>query len=31
MNWSRTILDGIVMCVIFNAVVGMFSFVFLRT
>ena len=28
MNWSRTILDGIVMCVIFNAVVGMFFFVF---
>ena len=28
MNWSRTILDRIVMCVIFNAVVGMFFFVF---
>ncbi|MBQ8121993.1 MAG: hypothetical protein IJ170_01590 [Ruminococcus sp.] len=28
MKWSRTILDGIVMCVIFNAVVGMFFFVF---
>ena len=28
MDISRTILDGIVMCVIFNAVVGMFFFVF---
>ena len=28
MNISRTILDGIVMCVVFNAVVGMFFFVF---
>ena len=28
MNLTRTILDGIVMCVIFNAVVGMFFFVF---
>lgn len=28
MNWSRTILDGIVLCVIFNAVVGLFFFVF---
>lgn len=28
MNWARTILDGIVLCVIFNAVVGLFFFVF---
>ena len=28
MNTSRTILDGIVMCVISNAVVGLFFFVF---
>ena len=28
MDIARTILDGIVMCVIFNAVVGMFFFVF---
>ena len=28
MNISRTILDGIVMCVVFNAVLGMFFFVF---
>jgi hypothetical protein len=28
MNISRTILDGIVMCVVFNAMVGMFFFVF---
>ena len=28
MNWSRTILDGIVMCVIFNGLVGLFFYVF---
>lgn len=28
MNIARTILDGIVMCVIFNAVVGIFFYVF---
>ena len=27
-NWSRTILDGIVMCVIFNGLVGLFFFLF---
>ena len=27
MNWLRTILDGVVLCVIFNAVVGLFFFV----
>lgn len=27
MNWTRTILDGIVLCIIFNAVVGLFFFV----
>ena len=28
MNIARTILDGIVMCAVFNAVVGLFFFVF---
>ena len=27
MNWSRTILDGIVLSILFNAVVGLFFFV----
>lgn len=27
MNWTRTILDGLVLCIIFNAVVGLFFFV----
>ena len=27
MNWTRTVLDGIVLCIIFNAVVGLFFFV----
>lgn len=30
MNNSRTILDGIVMCVVYNAVAGMFFFVLSR-
>ena len=28
MNWSRTILDGIVMCVVFNSLIGLFFYVF---
>ncbi len=28
MNWSRTILDGIVMCGIFNGLIGLFFYVF---
>ena len=28
MDWERIVLDGIVLCVVFNAVVGLFFFVF---